>query len=343
MQKHIAMLTLSSELRSKPVLDFEQEMNQVNGRDAKKSGLFPIVFKILLGIVSTFVVIAYLSVEYYLQSSYRNMALGEYSEAAKNSARAAQMAQLLYPATSKHYHDIVLYDIKIWSNLGILGGSFGSGLKNITLVKTLEFERENKDALAREEMARIQIEGARIDNATTHGKGVALVYSLVGKSPSVDDIWSAYAREEKAYGHLTGSFATLTPKNADEQKRNDWVVELETNEHKAAQEKICTSDAVKCRFNDLRWKIGSCIRRAYLKQAPVCTPETLRDVTFFTGWDTCKDLTVDQCYSVMNDLLPYYHQFLQAQGVGILNLLALQSQYDMTFTNAVGNLPSGKQ
>lgn len=300
-------------------------------KDIQKSNLKPTIIWVL-GIISTLVVIAYLSVEIFLQSSYRNLALGRYSEAAANSARAALIAQLLYPASSEHYQNIFLYDVKVWSKLGIIGGAFGTGLKNLTVVKTLRFEKENGKTLTREEMARIQVEGARIANATTHGEGVALVNGLIDKSQSSNDIWSAYAKEERAYADLSGFFAVLTPKSAEQRKRNDWVVESVSKEHKTAQKVICKSDAVQCRFNDLRWQIGTCIRRAYLNEAQVCTPETFRDVSNFAGI-ACKDLSVDQCYSLMNDLLPYYHNLLQAQGKGVLDFLSLQIQVDKAVTN----------
>jgi hypothetical protein len=111
------------------------------------------------------------------------------------------------------------------------------------------------------------------------------------------------------------------------------VVESVSKEHKIAQDKICKSDAVQCRFNNLRWQIGTCIRRAYLNETPVCTPDTFRDVSNFAGGNACKDLSVDQCYLVMNDLLPYYHNLLQAQGTGVLGLLSLQTQVDQAVTN----------
>lgn len=301
----------------------------------RKSSLKPSALVLIwaLGIISTLVAIAYLSVEILLQSSYRNLALGHYSVAAENSARAVLIAQLLYPASSKYYQNIFLYDVKVWSKLGIIGGSFGTGLKNFTVVKTLRFEKENVKALTREEMARIQVEGARIANATTHGEGVSLVNGLIDKSQSSNDIWSAYAKEERAYADLAGFFAVLAPNNAEQRKRNYWVVESVSKEHKTAQEVICKSDVVQCRFNNLRWQIGTCIRRAYLNEAPVCAPDTFRDVSNFAGWNACKDLSVDQCYSVMNDLLPYYHSLLQAQGKGVLDFLSLQIQVDQAVTN----------
>jgi hypothetical protein len=265
------------------------------------------------GFIATLVVTAYLSVEVLLQSSYKNLALGEYTEAAANSSRAVLIAGLFYPASSKHYQNMFLYDVKVWSQLGTMGMSFGPGLKNFTVLKMMSFEKLNEKELTREQMARIQIEAARIDNATTQGRGFPMVSRLIDKSQTSHDIWSAYASEEQAYAELTGILAVRSPKNSEEQQRNDWEIDLAGKEHNAAQELICKSDVVNCRFNNLRWQIGICIRRAFGSQTNNCSPETIREVTTYSG-GICKGLTLDQCYSMMSNLLPYYHNLLQAEG-----------------------------
>ena len=286
----------------------------------------------LSGSVVLLIVTAYLSglvyVEYLLQSSYRNSALGLHKKAAIDSSSAVLIAQLLYPATSEHYHDIFLYDLKLWSKMGIMGASFSlPSFRNFTVEKMLEFERRNKAELPYEEMARIKIESARIANATTHGDGVYLVLDIANKSPSPNDLLTAHAKEELAYRHLAGMFFTLTPQNENQRKQNMEIAETASKEHAAVQEKICREDKYQCRINKLRWDVGVCIRRAYLKEVPVCEPDTLYAVTNFTGL-ACKDFSASQCHEIMYGLLPYYHQLLQAQGKGFIGLLKFQTKTD---------------
>lgn len=270
----------------------------------------------LIGTVAVLLVIVYLSgyliVEVLLLSSYRHMALGQYQETTKNSERAIALAQYLYPATSKHYQNMVLYDMRVWAKIGMMGVSaippFGL---NITELKTIGFENKYKNQLPREDMARIKIESARLANATNHGAGAFLVEDIARHPPN--DLLAAHAQEELAYKDLTGFFATLSPHTKEQRKLNESVVEKTTKEHRSAQEKICSTDRYQCRFNNLRWEIGICIRRAYLKEVPVCDQKTLFSVTNFIG-ESCKNLSVNQCYVIMDGMLPYYQQLLLAQG-----------------------------
>lgn len=266
-----------------------------------------------VGIVFSLLLIAYLSMEILLQCSYKNLALGKYTEAAVDSGRAELIAQLLYPVSSEHYQNIFLYDLNVWSKLGTMGMSFGVGPKNLVLTKTIAFIKQNENKLTHEEMAHIRVEAARIANASTHGEGIYSIVGLIDYSHSPVDIWAAYMEEENAYADLTGFLDTRFPKNSDEQKRNELGLELASKHHVVAQEKICQSDTVNCRFNSLRWEIGVCIRQAYAHQSPVCTMETFHDVTKFAG-GACKDLTLNQCYLLERNLAPYYHNLLEAQG-----------------------------
>lgn len=272
----------------------------------------------LLVFVSIMVVVAYISVEFYLQSSYRNNASNNYRQAALDSSRAVKIANWLYPGTSKHLQAVHLYDIKLWSKFGILGTSFGEGYDNHTVGKTVLFENDHSDELTPEDFARMRIDGARIANATTHGEGVAaLVYGIVKGSRPSNAALMAYAKEENAYQDVVGIFATLKPTDMKDKILNNSIVEMANNDHDTAQETICKTDVTRCRFNQLRWQIGLCIRRAYLNETPVCAAEVLREVTLFP--DACgKELTIDQCYNVMNDLLPHYHHLMQAQGNKII-------------------------
>lgn len=286
----------------------------------------------LSGSVVLLIITAYLGglvyVEYLLQSSYRNSALGLHKKAAIDSNTAVLVAQLIYPATSKHYQDIFLYDLKVWSKMGIIGASFSlPSFRNFTVEKMLEFEERNKAELSYEEMARIKIESARIANATTHGDGVHLVLGVASKPSSPNDLLTEHAKEEVAYRQLTGMFFTLTPQNEAQRKQNRNIVEMASNQHVTAQEKICRADIYQCRFNNLRWDIGVCIRRAHLKEVPVCEPETLYAVTNFTGL-ACKYFSASQCHEIMYGLLPYYHQLLQAQGNGFISILKFQTKTD---------------
>ena len=111
----------------------------------------------MLGASLTLVLIAYLSVEFLLQSSYRNLALGEYVEAVEAAEHAERIACYIYPAASRHYQDIFLYDVKVWPKLGILGVSYGNGPGNTTLEKAYQFKEKCK-SLNREKMARIEVE-----------------------------------------------------------------------------------------------------------------------------------------------------------------------------------------
>lgn len=296
----------------------------------------------LLGIIALLIgavyLSAYLMVEYYLLSSYRNTAMGLHKEAAVNSTLALQLAQNLYPATSKHYQDIFLYDLKLWSKQGIMGASFTlPGLRNFTVAKTQEFEKRNKNELSYEEMARIKIESARIANATTHGDGVSLVLEIARKPSLPNELLTANAKEEVAFRYLTGVFSTLSPKDEEQRKQNKLIADAASKDHGAAQVNICRADNYQCRFNDLRWNVGVCIRRAYLKEVPVCDSETLFAVTNFVGL-ACKDLSSNQCYEIVDGLLPYYYQLLQAQGKGFEGVLKFQTKADeiprdLTFTH----------
>ena len=286
----------------------------------------------LSGSIALFVAIAYLSglvyVEYLLQSSYRNTALGLHKKAAIDSGTAVLVAQLLYPSVSKRYQDIFLYDLKLWSKMGMIGSSFSlTSYRNFTVEKMIEFEERNKAVLSYEEMARIKIEGARIANATTHGDGVYLVLDIANKLSTPNNLLTAHAKEEVAFRHLTGTFFTFTPQNKHQRKQNMEIAETASKEHVAAQEKICKADSYQCHINNLRWDIGVCIRRAYLNESPVCEPETLYAVTNFTGL-ACKDFSATQCHEIMYGLLPYYHQLLQAQGKGFIQLLKLLTLAD---------------
>ena len=264
------------------------------------------------------IVIAYLSVELLLQSSYRNLAIGSYGRALQYSALAKNIANRLYPASSQHLQDIFLYDAQIWSRLGILGVGYNEGFANQLVIKATMYEKSNKHGLTPEEMAQIDIEVARFENATYHGQGVkAMVGEIINKTLPTNSILMAYAQEESSYQDVVGSFAMLRPKSTKEKILNDSIVDSANKAHEAAQETICNADVEQCHFNQLRWKIGLCIRRAYLNETPACTAGVLREVTTFPA--ACgKELTTDQCYKVMNNLLPYYHHLLQAQGYGAL-------------------------
>lgn len=272
----------------------------------------------LIGLVVILIGAAYLSVELFLQSSYRNMASGSYSEALQDSAWAINIADLLYPASSKHLQDIFLYDARISSRLGILGNGYGDGLANRLIAKTVMFEKINKHGLSLEEAAKIDIDVARLENSTYHGQGVkAMVRDIINKTLPVNSELMVYAQEESAYQDVVGVFAMLKEKSVRDKILNDSIVDSANKAHDVAQKTICEADVEQCRFNQLRWQIGLCIRRAYLNEAPACTAEVLREVTIFPS--ACgKDMTTDQCYKVMNDLLPYYHHLLQAQGNGVL-------------------------
>lgn len=267
----------------------------------------------LFGIIVVLAAIPYLRVELLLQSSYKHFALDEYTEAVADAKLATLISHFLYPASSKHYQEMVLYDLKVSSRFGTMGVSFGGGPKNLTVSEVVEFAKQNEGRLSPEEMLSIRVAGAQAANATTHGQGVSLIGGATDDTQAPDSILSAYLKEERAYADMTGLLIFRSPKNADEQKQNDWGYELASKQHEDAQHTICKSDVVNCRFNTLRWQIGTCVRRAYSSQTPICTAGTLRDVTTFAG-AACKDLKLDQCYSVMTDLLPYYHSLLQAEG-----------------------------
>lgn len=291
-------------------------------------GLFIWLLGIVVLLIGAVYLGAYLMVEYHLQSSYRNMAMGQPKEAAVSSTTALQLAHYLYPATSKHYQDIFLYDLKLWSKQGIMGASFTlPGLRNFTVAKTLDFEKHHKNELSNEEMARIKIESARIANATTHGDGVSLVLEIARQPSSSNELLAAHAKEEIAFRYLTGVFSTLSPRNDEQRTKNKLIADSASKDHGAAQDSICKVDKYQCRFNDLRWKVGGCIRRAYVKEVPVCDPETIFAVTNFTG-AACKGLSSNQCYAIVDGLIPYYHQLLQAQGKGFEDVLKFQTKAD---------------
>jgi len=273
-------------------------------------------------------IFAFLIVEVLLLSSYRNLALGNLLDASVNSSVALTVAQALYPPTSKYYQDIFLYDLKLWAKTGIMGGSYTlpSGA-NFTTKKVREFEQLNKMELSYEDMAKIKIEGARVANATTHGDGVSLALDIANNTSSQNYILTAHANEEVAYRKLTGLFSTLSPQNEKHRKQNEVIADVALEEHGAAQRIVCKMDNYQCRFNELRWDVGVCIRRAYLKELPICETETLFKVTNFTG-AACKGLSSNQCYAVMDGLMPYFHQLLQAQGKGFIGLLKLKTHAD---------------
>lgn len=260
------------------------------------------------------VITAYLSVEFYLQRSYRNLAEGRYRQAALDSTLALGIGNLLYSGASKHLQDIYIYDVKVWSKLGVLKGADGEEVDNIVVNKMLKFERRHEKNMTPQDMARLHIASAQIANATIHGSGVdALVYGIAkGKRPSTE-VLMQYAKEEIAYKDTVGFYATLHPKTSKDAELNDSVLVETQKEHDAAQASICKHDVRQCRFNALRWKIGLCIRRAYLGYEP-CSPDNLRDVTSLPI--ACSsDLLIDDCYTVSNDLQPYYHHLLQAQAM----------------------------
>lgn len=260
------------------------------------------------------VITAYLSVEFYLQRSYRNMGIGAYQEALNDASTAVNIAHIIYPASSKYLQNIFLYDIRICSRLGTLGDNFGERNSHRLVVKATIFEKANSGGLAPEERAKIDIEVARLANATYRGNGVkAMVGEVVNNTLVVNPELLAYAKEENAYQDVIGSFVTLNPQNSKEIMLNDSLLESAQKSHDIAQGLICKTDVVQCRFNQLRWKIGLCIRRAYINETPICTIEILNEVTSFPA--ACgNDFSIDQCYKIMNDLMPHYHHLLQAQG-----------------------------
>ena len=267
----------------------------------------------LLVFILTILAGFYIYIELLLLSSYKDYALGAFGPAMERAEKAEEIAAHLYPLSSDSYQDIFLYDIKLRSKLGLLGVYLDPARQGAVLSKAYAFERKARaKRLTREETARVHVEVARLANATAQGFFSTFSYDLIDKSkPVINDKWSMYASEEEAYHLLVGIFGTLDFNDPLYKVKNDAVLSIAVKEHTEAQQLICKFDKVQCRFNELRWKIGVCIRQAYMKQSPACTAENLAEVADYPS--NYNGLSIQESYEVMDNLMPYYQRYFLAQ------------------------------
>jgi hypothetical protein len=98
--------------------------------------------------------------------------------------------------------------------------------------------------------------------------------------------------------------------NAPIERQPDWQ-EIAQREYWQANRKVCGMDIERCRFNEIRWSIGSCIRDMAVHNRTSCIQNEV--MVKLGRKKICTGMTDDQCQAVVQELQPYIFQLMSIQ------------------------------
>jgi hypothetical protein len=105
---------------------------------------------------------------------------------------------------------------------------------------------------------------------------------------------------ERSYAHLVSFKAPI-------ERQGDWQ-EIAQREYQQASKKVCDLNIERCRFNEIRWSIGSCIRDTVIHNRSSCIQNEV--MVKLGRKKICTGLTDDQCQMVVKELQPYIFQLM---------------------------------
>lgn len=152
-----------------------------------------------------------------------------------------------------------------------------------------------------DQAVKVFIEAARFANITFNPKlaRIASTKALArlqnNNAVLYDDVIA-----ERAYAHLM-SFSD------EMERKSDWY-EIAQREFVQSNINICTRDVLKCRFNEIRWLIGACIREASINRRKSLLEKEL--AAKISRKNICTGLDDGQCQVMINNINPYVFHYI---------------------------------
>lgn len=271
--------------------------------------------RILFGLVLALVIGAYLGIEVLMLLSYRSQAKSNLSDAIKYSNWATLAAFYLYPSDSKRFHDIFIDHLKIVSG--------ADAMVTHTSARSLVASRfyEIKGFHPRYDHSEINtlVSAARIQNGSAWATGEDITHLISGNKKMMADlekdspILAAKLREEDNFSALN-FYASLHPTTEKIAVLNEeWEVDLQ-KKHDLAIKEICAVNKVDCRFYEARWRIGKFVRHRTLNKNTEIPSTMFLEITNFSKSGLCRDLSFNECYTMQENLSPYYYAVVRLLG-----------------------------
>lgn len=152
-----------------------------------------------------------------------------------------------------------------------------------------------------ERSARLFIEAAKLANMSFHPE--------LARMAATKALERLHDRKEKLYDEIIieRSYAHLISLGEPIERQPDWN-EIVQREYRETNARICTRDVNECRFNEIRWSIGSCIRDMVIHSGASCIQN---EVMIKLGRKRiCEGIEDEHCQAIVQELQPYIFELI---------------------------------
>ena len=221
------------------------------------------------------------------------------------SGLAAAISGFMIPSNSKLYIEIYKNDLSVrYAGSMFIDKEHGA---DDLIREVLEFSRLHERNLNEMVVHDLYLHTAKILNAYYFGagRGIALyAQEAIEKSSPANKILLLKLKDEALFADLVGFYASLSSKDRKLNRLNDFVESEIRGEHRGVLDAICSTEILECKFSEIRWAIGLCIRANNLRKSlPGIScdhGEINRKLTSY-----CRDTSRTDCKILAERIYPY--------------------------------------